>query len=395
MRSTTRLISTNITHRHHQVGDDHRPIEAVDRVDQQLAHAGPGEHRLGDDREGDHRAEFEPDHGDDRHQDVLQHMHADDAGRPTVPWRGRSGRSPAAWPRGFRPGQAGSPARACTARAFSAGRMQVAQAVEGEKAETRARGRARSRRARRPAASRSVTAKSRTSIRPSQKFGSEKAEDRAGHDRRVRWPVRPQARPECRAAGRAAIAMKSAVKASSRVAGSRCRISLKRRLVVDERAAEVAVQRVARRRCRTASSSGWSSPSRRLICARSSWRRVRCGQHVDRVADGVDAEEHQGRHRRDRERRLAEALDEVGQSSGPATSPSAGEGAPGAQRDLSRGEGSGRAAAHGTRPFSPLHARRQRHPLSPEGGEGRSPPNPANPHCVHPYASVYWSTRGA
>src|SRR5688572_5246347 len=41
-------------HDHQQVGHDDRPVELVDRVDQQLAGAGPGEYRLGDDRECDH-----------------------------------------------------------------------------------------------------------------------------------------------------------------------------------------------------------------------------------------------------------------------------------------------------------------------------------------------------
>src|SRR5215475_3594700 len=37
---------------HEQVGDDHRPVEHDDRIDQELAHPGPGEHALRDDREG-------------------------------------------------------------------------------------------------------------------------------------------------------------------------------------------------------------------------------------------------------------------------------------------------------------------------------------------------------
>ena len=34
--------------RQQHIGDDHRAIELIDRVDQQLAHAGPGEDGLGD-----------------------------------------------------------------------------------------------------------------------------------------------------------------------------------------------------------------------------------------------------------------------------------------------------------------------------------------------------------
>ena len=66
-------------HDHHQVGHHHRPVELEDRVDHQLAHAGPREDRLGDDGEGDHRAQLQPDHRHQRNQDVLQQVHADDA----------------------------------------------------------------------------------------------------------------------------------------------------------------------------------------------------------------------------------------------------------------------------------------------------------------------------
>ena len=72
-------MTTNIKHDDDEVGDDHRPVEALDGIDQQLAHARPGEDGLGDDREGDQVAELEAEHGDDRDQDVLQQVHADDA----------------------------------------------------------------------------------------------------------------------------------------------------------------------------------------------------------------------------------------------------------------------------------------------------------------------------
>src|SRR5215472_6156773 len=39
-------------HGHQQVGDDDRPVEQIDRIDQKLAHSRPGEDGLGDDREG-------------------------------------------------------------------------------------------------------------------------------------------------------------------------------------------------------------------------------------------------------------------------------------------------------------------------------------------------------
>src|ERR1700694_409638 len=55
-------------HGDQQIRDDDRPVEQVDRVDEKLAHAGPGEHSLGNDGEGDDRAEFEADSGSYRGQ---------------------------------------------------------------------------------------------------------------------------------------------------------------------------------------------------------------------------------------------------------------------------------------------------------------------------------------
>src|SRR6188768_1287281 len=46
-------------HDDEQVGDDHRPVEDADRVDQELAHARPGEDALGDDGESDQEAELQ------------------------------------------------------------------------------------------------------------------------------------------------------------------------------------------------------------------------------------------------------------------------------------------------------------------------------------------------
>src|SRR5258708_17987952 len=63
-----------------QIGDDHGPVEHVDRIDQELSHSGPREYRLGNDGERDHRTELHADHGDDRNEDVPEHVHADDPG---------------------------------------------------------------------------------------------------------------------------------------------------------------------------------------------------------------------------------------------------------------------------------------------------------------------------
>ena len=66
----------------HQVGRHDRDVDVLHRLDEQQAHAGPLEHRLGDDGEGDDRAELQAGDGDDRHQRVLQRMaEMDGAGR--------------------------------------------------------------------------------------------------------------------------------------------------------------------------------------------------------------------------------------------------------------------------------------------------------------------------
>ena len=54
-RRPARLITMNSVDDDEQVADDHRPVEQVDRVDQELAHARPREHALGHDRERDQR----------------------------------------------------------------------------------------------------------------------------------------------------------------------------------------------------------------------------------------------------------------------------------------------------------------------------------------------------
>src|SRR6266436_2624003 len=50
-----------------------------DRVHHEAAHAGQGEHVLGDHRSADQRAELEAEHGDDRDEGVLEHVATDDA----------------------------------------------------------------------------------------------------------------------------------------------------------------------------------------------------------------------------------------------------------------------------------------------------------------------------
>src|SRR5258706_14240237 len=68
-------------HDDQQGGDDHGPIELVDRVDEKLAAAPPREDRLGHHGECDHRSQLEADHGHDGNEDVLQDVHADNAPR--------------------------------------------------------------------------------------------------------------------------------------------------------------------------------------------------------------------------------------------------------------------------------------------------------------------------
>ena len=47
-----------------QIGRHHGDVDEAHRLDEQQAHAGPLEHRLGDDREGDQRADLQARHGD-------------------------------------------------------------------------------------------------------------------------------------------------------------------------------------------------------------------------------------------------------------------------------------------------------------------------------------------
>jgi hypothetical protein len=55
-----------------QVGGHHRHVGDADGLDEEQPHAGPLEHRLGDDRERDDRAELQAGDRDDRHERVLQ-----------------------------------------------------------------------------------------------------------------------------------------------------------------------------------------------------------------------------------------------------------------------------------------------------------------------------------
>src|SRR4029077_8021429 len=57
-----------------QVGGHDRDVGKLHRLDEELADARPGEHRLGDDGEGDQRAQLQAEHGDHRHQGVLERM---------------------------------------------------------------------------------------------------------------------------------------------------------------------------------------------------------------------------------------------------------------------------------------------------------------------------------
>ena len=53
-------------HDQQQIRHHHRTIQVDDGIDQQLAHAGPREHRLGHHREGHYLAELQARHGDHR-----------------------------------------------------------------------------------------------------------------------------------------------------------------------------------------------------------------------------------------------------------------------------------------------------------------------------------------
>ena len=57
-----------------EIGRHDRDIDVLNRLQEELTHAGPGEHRLGDDGEGDDRAELQADDRDHRHERVLERV---------------------------------------------------------------------------------------------------------------------------------------------------------------------------------------------------------------------------------------------------------------------------------------------------------------------------------
>src|SRR5579883_364781 len=57
-----------------EIGGHHRNIGEADRLDDEEAHTGPLKDRLGDDREGDDRAELKAGDRDHRHQRILERM---------------------------------------------------------------------------------------------------------------------------------------------------------------------------------------------------------------------------------------------------------------------------------------------------------------------------------
>jgi len=116
-----------------QIGDDHGPVEHVDRVDQELSHSGPREYRLGDDGERDHRTELHADHGDDRNEDVPEHVHADDPGLGQALG---AGETHVVLPDRFARSRARQPddERQIEEREVRRGQNEVAQALRREKA---------------------------------------------------------------------------------------------------------------------------------------------------------------------------------------------------------------------------------------------------------------------
>src|SRR5271155_3078116 len=70
-----------------EVGRHDRNVRVLNRLQEELAHAGPGEHRLGDNRESDDRAELQADDGNHRHQRIsesVMEMHRS-LGKPPGP----------------------------------------------------------------------------------------------------------------------------------------------------------------------------------------------------------------------------------------------------------------------------------------------------------------------
>ena len=73
-----------------QIGRHHGNVGELHRLDEELAHARPLEHRLGDDGEGDEGAELQAGDGDDRHQRVLERMAEIDGAVGEARARGRT-----------------------------------------------------------------------------------------------------------------------------------------------------------------------------------------------------------------------------------------------------------------------------------------------------------------
>ena len=290
----------NISDDDHQVGDDHRPVEAVDRVDQELAHAGPGEDGLGDDREGDQRAELEAEHGDDRDQDVLQHVHADDAALRQALGARELARSPAAAPRACRRGRGAISERDLKSARLSAGRIRwrSPSSVRNDSCDAEAASPSRRARRRQPA---EHHREHHDQHQADPEGRQREAEDRARHDRAAGERVRAQPGVQAernaehdrdaRARRRRARASPACARGSARAPARRTRRSGRGR-----RAARLHEE------AEYCSHSGWSRPSARDRLLALDLVGLGIDQDVDRIADRVDADEDQRRHHGDDQR---------------------------------------------------------------------------------------------
>src|SRR5450830_344560 len=71
----TQIEPDEDNHNQGQESHDYWPVKDPDRIDQELAHTGPGKNRFGHDRESDDGTKLQRHHGDDRDQDIFEHMH--------------------------------------------------------------------------------------------------------------------------------------------------------------------------------------------------------------------------------------------------------------------------------------------------------------------------------
>ena len=81
--------------REHQDTHHHRIVAIAERIEEQTAHARPGEDRLGDQRAAEQGRQFEAGQRDHRQQRIAKRVPQEHHASAAIPWRARCGYSPA------------------------------------------------------------------------------------------------------------------------------------------------------------------------------------------------------------------------------------------------------------------------------------------------------------